>query len=157
MKKSITVLIILVFVLSASISANANIFTDIFNKLAPHSQPLVVNNTQPVMEDDFDSLMAQIYQLNTPANIQILSEKMQYYGINAIRIGVTDYNKDFYVVKGQGLLKDYPTSDLNIAVSKAQIEQVKSYIADGKITPYEQFRMWLMFKDFAKNFVWTHN
>ncbi|KCZ70432.1 hypothetical protein ANME2D_03347 [Candidatus Methanoperedens nitroreducens] len=143
MKKSITVLIILMLVPAAS----ANIFTDVFNKLVPYSQPLGVNNTQSVMEDDFDSLMAQIYQLNTPANIQILSKKMQHYGINAIKIGVTDYNKNFYVVKDYGILEDYPTSNIEITVSKAQIDQVKHYIADGKITPYEQFRMWMIYKD----------
>lgn len=143
MKKSITVLIILILVLAAS----ANIFTDILNKLVPYSQPLAVNNTQPAVVDDFDGLMAQIYQLNTPANIRILSEKMQYYRINAIKIGVTDYNKDFYVVKDRGILKDYPTSNIEIAVSKAQIDQVKPYIADGKITPYEQLRMWQIYSD----------
>ncbi len=146
MKKPILALMILVLFASANM-ASANIFSDVFNKLVPHPQPVVVNTPQPQVKDGFDSLMAELHQINTPDNIQTLNANLKNYGIRAIKVHVTDYSKDFYVVQGHGLLSDYPAYDKEIALSRAQIEQIKGYIQDGKITPYEQFRMWLIYRN----------
>ncbi len=144
MKKSILALMILVLFASANM-ASANIFSDVFNKLVPHPQSVVVNTPQPQVKDGFDSLMTELHQINTPDNVQTLNAKLKNYGIQAIKVHVTDYSKDFYVVQGHGLLDDYPAYDKEIALSRNQIEQIKGYVEDGKITPYEQFKMWLIY------------
>lgn len=146
MKKPILALMVLVLFASANI-ASANIFSDVLNKLVPHTQPVVVNTPQSQVKDGFDSLMAELYQINTPDNIQTLNANLNNYGIQAIKVHVTDYNKDFYVIQGNGLLSDYPTYDKEIALSRTQIEQIKGYVEDRKITQYEQFRMWLIYEN----------
>lgn len=145
MKKPILVLLILVLFASANI-ASANIFNDVLNKLVPHPQPVVVNTPQPQVKDGFNSLMTELHQINTPDNIQILNANLKNYGIRAIKVHVTDYSKNFYVVQGLGILGDYAAYDKEIALSRTQIEQIKGYVEDGKITPYEQFRMWLIYE-----------
>lgn len=146
MKKPMLALMVLVLFASANI-ASANIFSDVLNKLIPHTQPVVVNTPQSQVKDGFDSLMAELYQINTPDNIQTLNANLKNYGIQAIKVHVTDYNKDFYVIQGNGLLSDYPTYDKEIALSRTQIEQIKGYVEDSKITQYEQFRMWLIYEN----------
>ncbi len=146
MEKPILVLLILVLFASANM-ASANIFSDVLNKLVPHPQPVVVNTPQPQVKDGFDSLMTELHQINTPDNVQTLNAKLKNYGIQAIKVHVTDYSKDFYVVQGLGILSDYAVYDKEIALSRTQIEQIKGYVEDGKITPYEQFRMWLIYEN----------
>jgi hypothetical protein len=115
MKKPILVLVILVLFASANM-ASANIFSDVLNKLVPHTQPVVVNTPQPQVKDGFDSLMTELHQINTPDNIQTLNAKLKNYGIQAIKVHVTDYSKDFYVVQAHGILGDYPAYDKKIGI-----------------------------------------
>lgn len=91
-----------------------------------------------------------ILPLNTPGNIKLVSSYMESKGVSSIKIHVTDYDSDFYIVKDHGVYTNiYPTGanqDKTITLSSQQIRSIASILQDGKITYFEKIELYLMFR-----------
>jgi hypothetical protein len=140
MRTIYTALVILLMVNVAS----ASFFDDLRDRFIPAPQryePI----TQP--RDDFNTFYSEISGYNTPAVITLISDYMSDYRQDVIRVHVIEYNQDFYIIRGSGiLLQPHSHIDRSISLTKAQIRQIAGFMADGELSWPEQWQMYNIYK-----------
>ncbi|MDD3840117.1 MAG: hypothetical protein PHP06_06030 [Clostridia bacterium] len=111
----------------------------------PWLQP---NNQQPTKDEKFNNLYKQvILPLNTAQNINLVSPYMKEARYNTIKIHVADYNKDLYVISGQGTTLIQPAQiDKTYSLSAQQISWGASILKDGKIDRIEKWQLYMMLR-----------
>ncbi len=154
-KKLISIAIILLLSIG---SAQASIFSDIFNFIISPSNPAPQQPTptypsqvSPVQienKDDFKAFLDALTVLNTNANIQELNAVMGEYGVKTVKVRVSDYKETFYVVYGQGIVADYPipTYDREIVLTSSQIKRISEYLYDGKLDSFDRWMIYAIYK-----------
>lgn len=142
--KRTTVLLLAFILLSAP--AHASILDDIFQKIMP--QPVTVQSDNQIVQttykDDFGVFLYNLMSLNTPGNVQKLTEEMQKQGISAIKVRVIDYGQDFYVVSGKGVTGYNEKSDRSYQLTKSQITKINDLVQDGDVTFGDKIRIQLI-------------
>jgi hypothetical protein len=125
--------------------ASASIFGDIWHSFAPQQQQST--NYLVPQPDNFTSLYHELQTFNTPQNINLVSGYMQSYGVNVIQVHVIDYNSDFYVARGSGITLQPPSKiDTTVKLTVPQIRQIEGYIANGELSWWDQWQLWMMYK-----------
>lgn len=164
-KKSLSLAIILLLLTG---SAQASIFTDIFNFISSPShqqasptlssdnipmqpfQPtgfsVPISHVQSDNKDEIKPFSETLMSLNTNTNIQELNSVMDEYGVQAVKVRVSDYNENFYVVKGQGIVQDYPTNDREIVLTSKQITRISEYLYDGQLDFFDRWQIYAIIK-----------
>ena len=110
--------------------------------------PWIKENQQPIKDERFTNLYNQVISpMNTMQNINLVTPYMNEYGYRAIKVHVTDYNKDFYVLSGQGTTLTPPARvDKTYSLNSNQVSRGAAMIKDGKIDTFEQWQLILMLR-----------
>lgn len=146
MKRTIVIGLI---ILTLFPGAQASIFDDLRNILTPVQTPAI---TQQV--NGFDAFLTQMYKLNTPEAIESLNAEMDDYGVSVLKVGVTKlpWNKcenclnNFYVVRGVGVVSDYPTNDREVVLTYSQVMRMYPYFEDGKLDFFDRWQVFAIWK-----------
>lgn len=103
--------------------------------------------------DSYAALMQQLYLLNTPQAIKLLDVEMDEYKINSLKVrvnfipGYCDYcAKNFYVVRGRGVVADYPTNNREVVLTYSQIMKMYPYFQDGNIDFFDRWQLYAIYK-----------
>lgn len=143
MKSKHTIYTFLVILLMINV-ASAGFFDNLryrYTPQQPRSQPI----SNPT--DDFKTLYDEVLRYNTPQNINLLGGYMQNYGVSVIKIHVVELNRDFYILKGVGIVSQTSFQvDKTIKLTRPQIRRIESFIADGQLSQFEQWQLWIMYK-----------
>lgn len=165
MYKKLLVLALVLLIVPAQ--ASASVFDDIYNKLAYHP-PQSAQPAQPVKQpetpetpetpalpiqavqgqaqekDSFGTFLYNLMALNTKENIEQLTSEMQSRNVYAVRIHVTNYDKNFYIVSGKGITGFSQTYDISYDLSKNQVMKLYDIARDGKVTFAESIKIQLI-------------
>lgn len=146
MNKKISVSIIVILCMSSM--ASASILDDI-------SGYLFVST--PIQKPDSEALRSQFYAdleaLNTPKIISIFDKEMTDYGVNILKVRIyktpwaCEYcGENFYIVKGLGIVRDYPTNDREIVLTYDQVIRAIPFFDDEEIGFLERFQLYAIYK-----------
>ncbi len=129
--------LIIILLLTTNI-ASAGLFDDLLSSLK--NKPAI-----STPESDFKALYSEVLSINTNTNIGLINDYMRAYSVNIVKIHVTDYNKNFYVIRSAGTTLETPTNfDKEISLSSSQVRQIIGFLSDENISWWEQFHMWSM-------------
>lgn len=88
-----------------------------------------------------------IIPLNTPQNIQHLTTYMQSKNVQAVQVHLTDLDKDFYIVSGEGTTLNRPVSiDKSLKLTTGQVKDIAGMLVDGQISYWEQWQLITMLR-----------
>lgn len=141
-------IIILIFLLMFLPAADASILDSIIGRLKPQAQQYHVTAATPNIFKDY--YYREIDPMNTPENIALISQEMKVQGIGILRVYVSDYNQNFYVVKDLGAMYNTDlgkVSDHYVVLTVNDIQKVKNIISDNKLTFFEKIEIWSMIKN----------
>lgn len=162
MKMKRTIVIGIIF-LALFPGAQASLFDDLRNILAPAQTPAI---SQPA--NDFNAFMARMYKLNTPEAIQSLNAEMEDYGVNNLKVTVSGIpgehsTKSLFVVKGLGILTEaqkqnaldnhitsqiwgFSPKDKEVALTYSQMIRMYPYFEAGKLDFFDRWQLFAIYK-----------
>lgn len=143
MKKKINTAIIIMLLLSGTTAASP--LGDWWNRI--NQIPQQQDTPAPVV-DRWASLSNDLFLLNTPANIMMLSAYMELYNVRSIRVDVIDLQRSFYIVSGYGLYFQSTggVDDVQVRLTEGQVREIMKMAQDGYVSPFERFRIWLLLR-----------
>lgn len=101
---------------------------------------------KPTRASNFETLYNNTIQpLNTQANTNTMTAYMDSYGVKSIRIHVIDYNRDFYILKGQSTTLT-GTGDKTISLTSEQVKSISSLLADSDLSYFEKVQIYFMLR-----------
>ena len=136
----------MILLISSSI-ASASLFEDLIKIMQPVQTqiPAFVTNSQK--EQFYD----KITSFNTPITISNLNKEMDDYNVKVLKVRVrglswNNYEESFYVVRGIGIVLDYPTNDREVVLTYNQVNRMIPFFVDGKIDWFERFQLYAIYK-----------
>lgn len=125
---------------------SASLIDDLRDRFIPRPQ-----RSEPISvpANELEGFTRVVLSLNTPANIGMLDAEMDRYGTKAVKVRVYGFNPDshyigtdFYIVKGAGFVRKYPTNDKEIVLEKPQAYRAVEILTDGQITLWERIELY---------------
>lgn len=102
---------------------------------------------KPTQAKNFETFYSSTIQpLNTQSNINIMTAYMDAHNSRSIRVYVTDYKRDFYVVAGQGTYLTGTGANKIIRLTSGQIRTAADKLSDGKLSFFEKVELSFMLR-----------
>lgn len=101
----------------------------------------------PAQASNFETFYSNTIQpLNTQANTKTMTAYMDSYGVKSIKVHVTDYNRNFYVLKGQSTALTGTGADKSISLTSEQVKSISSMLADSDLSYFEKVQIYLILR-----------
>jgi len=147
--KKILVSGFMILLMSSSI-ASASLFDDLIKMVQPVQIPIQKN----IIENQKEQFYVKLLSLNSPTAISNLNKEMDDYNVKVLKVRIykTPWNscgycgENFYIVRGTGVVLDYPTNDMEVVLTYNQINRMIPFFTDGKIDWFERFQLLAIYK-----------